>query len=477
VCRETVRETRPNAAFASLLEDYLRINPDKRRSEDDIRAARAIFKPGDRIVSGGAVVNGAATTPAAPIPPRRPQQQQPRATIQPHMMFSLDPFPAPLSPTGHENLLAPSGFGFSDPPQRFIEQFFSSTGFGQQQTRGGGGFFGSPPQVPSRPNLNFNRRVPGQPNTIADIIRLRHHTAEITCDACARNINTAVHYECTICSLYHLCAACYHSGMTCPARHPMLAQKQQSGFPLPHLETGLFCNFCEEWVDAPGGNLFTRGQNSYFWRCAGGCNAGNWHYCMRCVRLGNCCDHELKLYTNNRPPAPNNAIIRGPSQLLIQQNSSLEARGYTRHREYQVTCDRCSVNVLAAGAAGWYHCRECMDGEFDVCMNCSRWLATEGVCLRGHRMAIISQGSEGRGDMRTLLKPEIEAPELCGDAEPRTAIALRGNLAGIRSEAALRFPVGAELSDVRPALDDDEWCWGTYCGRGGIFEKSLVRFV
>ncbi|KAK3941661.1 hypothetical protein QBC46DRAFT_407130 [Diplogelasinospora grovesii] len=64
-------------------------------------------------------------------------------------------------------------------------------------------------------------------------------------------------------------------------------------------------------------------------------------------------------------------------------------------------------------------------------------------------MAIISQGSEGWGDMRTLLKPEIEAPEICGDAEPRTAIALRSNLAGFRSEAALRFPVGAELSDVR----------------------------
>lgn len=77
--------------------------------------------------------------------------------------------------------------------------------------------------------------------------------------------------------------------------------------------------------------------------------------------------------------------------------------------------------------------------------------------------------------MRTLLKPEMEAPEICADTEPRTAIALRGNFAGI--EGALRFPVGAELREVRPALYDDDWCWGTYCGRGGIFEKRLIRLT
>jgi hypothetical protein len=482
VCREPVRETRPNAAFASLLEDYLRNNPDKRRSEDDVRAARAIFKPGEQIVSGGAVVNGAAPAAAAPpVAPRRPSQQQRAAPIHPHMLISLDPFASPLSPNARENFLG-QGFGFSDPPQRLFQQFFS--GFGQQQqqqqqqqTRGDGGGFlrGSPPQVSPRPNFNYTRRLPNQPNTVADIITLTRRTAEISCDSCTRNINTAVHYECMTCCLYHVCAPCYHSGIRCPMRHPMVGQKQKTGFPMPYLETGLFCNVCEEWVDAPGGNIYTRGQNSYFWRCAGGCNVGSWLYCMRCVRLGNCCDHELKLYTNNRAPTSANAMIRGPSQ-QSQQGTSLEARGYTRHRDYQVTCDHCGIGVLNGGA-GWYHCRECMDGEFDICMNCAEWLPQEGACLRGHRMAIISQGSEGRGDMRTLLKPEIEAPELCGNAEPRTAIALTGNLAGIRSEAVLRFPVGAELSNVRPALDDDEWCWGTYCGRGGIFEKRLVRFV
>ncbi|KAK3941660.1 hypothetical protein QBC46DRAFT_340377 [Diplogelasinospora grovesii] len=114
VCREVVRETRPNAAFASLLEDYLRLNPDKRRSEDDIRSARAIFKPGDRIVSGGAVVTRAATTSTAPAPPRRPQRQHSGPRMVPTRP-TPEPLQASLSSNGRENLLARSNFGFADP--------------------------------------------------------------------------------------------------------------------------------------------------------------------------------------------------------------------------------------------------------------------------------------------------------------------------------------------------------------------------
>jgi hypothetical protein len=453
-----VRGTRPNASFSSILEDYLRNNPDKRRNEEDIRAARAIFKPGEAIVTGGAVVNATSlpsATAAAPSPPPR-QPQRPTISRQP---FHLDPSEFPRS-TGLEDFLGPRfGFG-ADPHQRLIEQFLSPV-------------FVNRPRPPPRTAPNYVLRTPGQPNTIADIITRNRRSAEIQCDWCSHNINTSVHYECTVCSLYHLCSPCYRSGKTCPAQHPMLAQKQVYGLHLPHLETGLFCDICEEWVDSSGGG-FLREQNAFFWRCAGGCNNGNWHYCMRCVRLGSCCDHELKLYTNNRLFPPINAVVRGPLPQQQPAGPTLESRGYMRWREYQVTCNRCNGNVICAASEAWYHCRECFDGEFDVCMPCSARLAVEGECLRGHMMTIMSRGSEGPGSVRTLLRPAIDPPEMCGDVEPRTAVAVRGNLMG--SEVALKFPVGAELREVRPVIDD-EWCWGTYCGRGGIFERSLVRLT
>lgn len=465
ICREPVRETRPNPSFANLLEEFLRKNPEKKRTDDDIREARAIFKPGDRIVSGGVVVN--ANTPS---PMNRQDQQQRRLSTPQGSSFTLEPLP----PNAFEGFR----IGFAD-NQRLIDEFFA--GLVPPQARlATNVHFGGHPQPPPRnaPSHNYNLRVPGQPATIVEIIASSRQLAMITCDACERNVNMYVHYECTVCSLYHLCSSCYLSGQTCPARHRMLAQKQVMRFQAPYLETGIFCNVCDEWVDAPaGGHLHSQPDNSFFWRCAGGCNNGNWNYCKRCVRLGACCDHELKLYTNTRPATPPNGVLRGPTpqQQLAGPEGSLEARGYARWYNYNVVCDRCSANVHSAGSAGWYHCRECLDGEFDLCMGCSAWQEAEGECPRGHKMAIMSQGSQGRGDMRTLLKPEMEAPEICADTEPRTAIALRGNFAGI--EGALRFPVGAELREVRPALYDDDWCWGTYCGRGGIFEKRLIRLT
>jgi hypothetical protein len=335
--------------------------------------------------------------------------------------------------------------------------------------------------------------VSGQANTVAGIISASGARAVITCNSCTKSLDTALHYECTTCRLYHLCSLCHKQGKRCPARHRMQPQKQVISGAVPHLEVGLFCSVCDEWVDAPR-DPGMQPTNCFFWKCGGSCNDGDWHYCLRCVRRGNCCDHELRLYTNNRPAQSAQAIVRGVADDREPGRRTLERRGYIRGWRNSAGCNICHRNVISANVSTWFHCVECGDGQFDACSNCAEHhtelLPEYGFCPRGHRMFLLTlcdaqsvTSSSTGGSLRIVVRPELAPPEICRDDSPaRAAVAVAPNWSD--ADEALQFPVGAEIRGARVAFSapaelagrDTVWYWGTYCGRGGMFEGSLVAF-
>lgn len=151
-----------------------------------------------------------------------------------------------------------------------------------------------------------------------------------------------------------------------------------------------------------------------------------------------------------------------------------------RWHPYATTCDACARNVLAGGAISWFHCTVCADGDFDLCHGCARGA---GACPGGHALVMLATGDEG-GDMRIVARPAVAAPEMCAERGGDGACARAERASWADGDSALRFPAGAELRGVRTAFkaenargDEVEFCWGVYAGAGGMFERSLVRFV
>jgi len=496
-----VRETRPNATFTSLLERYLELYPEKRRSPQEVEAARAVYEPGDAVVAENQIAPGPLQLPPPPPPPPPPPSPPPPRPAPAMLGWALNraqlaaelsrppppmPFRAPLPPP----FVPPRRGGYNDAALSGVVLDFAALSLSPALA----GFFPSPGRARRRPpeEPQWNRRVPGQPNTVACVIATGAR-ADITCDSCAKSLDTELHYECMTCRLYHLCSLCYKRGKRCPARHRMRPQKQVIDGVVPHLEVGLFCSVCDEWVDAPRepGNQLV---NCFFWKCAGSCNDGDWHYCLRCVRRGNCCNHELRLYTNNRPAEPAQAIVRGVADTGEPGNHSLERRGYTHWWQNSARCNVCQRNVISVNVSTWFHCVECDDGQFDVCSNCvehHRELLPEyGFCPRRHGMYLLTVSDvlsatsfSAGGNLRIVVRPELAPPEICRvDSPPHAAVAVAPNWSD--DDEALQFPVGAEIRDVRVAFSapneqagrDDIWYWGTYCGRGGMFEGNLVAF-
>ncbi|KAF8242202.1 hypothetical protein K440DRAFT_664908 [Wilcoxina mikolae CBS 423.85] len=484
ICREPVRETRPNAAFTSLLDDYLSNNPDKKRTPEDVRAARAIYKPGQKVVSGGAIVESQSVQSPTQSPPPTPTRFSPvvqpqRSTPQRNRRPVPPPSPSPspfLRRLTLDDFFNPAGFPQHEIDQqtRLIEQFFHiSIGGGNSSSSSSSTspvIRRQPPFPPPPPphTISFERRVPGQPGSIADFITGVGSRVNIKCDSCGKHLDTALHYECTVCSLFHLCISCHRLGKTCPASHRLIPQKQILTHPTPYLQTGLFCSICDSWIDESR-NFRTGGTLAlcFFWHCSGGCNDGKWNYCLRCVRRGHCCDHKLLLYTNNR--SLETGVIRGTPASAADLPLSTT---HERWQYYKADCDICHQRVQN----WWFHCPDCPDGEYDVCTSCANVLGTDdGKCQRGHKMLALQMGQEG-GDVEVLWRSDVKAPEICvGGGLGRPATAVVDNWAV--GDEGLGFPKGAGIRDVRKAFEDEVgvWCWGVYCGQKGIFEMSKVR--
>lgn len=515
VCREVVRETRPNAVFTTLLEDYLSNHPDKKRSPEDVRAAREIYKPGSKLVSGGAVALP-PPTPAQPAAARRNQRSSP---------FSFPPSPPPLPSPSRLRGGAPRLSGAPRPgvlleglvnlPPGELGPQFVLLSLGAPPRRepprplpsNPSPLAPSPPSPPSASASTFVRRTPGTPATVADILIRNGSRVDISCDLCATSLTELLHWECTVCELFHLCYACFYGGKTCPEAHLLVPQRQV--LPLqatPYVETGLFCNVCEAWIDEARDDRSTGAPNSFFWHCGGGCNQGNWNYCLECVRRGRCCDHQLLLYTNHR--VGETGVMRGSGAAATQGPLDDHHR---RWNFYVAYCDLCHLSVQNADTIAWYHCPDCPNGEYDLCTGCCALLESDGKCGGGHQMSLLELGTQG-GAVRVLWRPEAPVPDICvgddcggggsrgggvlgrwgggggggggrreGDVG-RNAVALSGNWSDERT--VLSFPIGAGLREVRKAFEGTgergqtvEWWWGVYCGSHGIFERSLVRLV
>ncbi|KAI5858341.1 hypothetical protein BZA05DRAFT_380917 [Tricharina praecox] len=531
ICREPVRETRPSVAFANLLENYLSRNPEKRRSKEEVDVARGMHKPGDKVVTEGVVVttSGAAaaaapthqprfTSPPMPPTPPRPNAgssdwalnqpsargpEIPRPAPPPHWGFSPSTWARQRLPSTNPDLsdiaISFGALSLNPAVSHFLSQEGQQSQQGQMSPVGQQSRMDQQHQMDQhsimanlrpRPSgeAHWARRVPGAANTVAEVISSTGCRARIACDSCSKIMDTALHYECNSCQPYHLCSFCYNRGKRCPARHAMQPQKQVIAGAIPHLEVGLFCSICDEWLDEPRNTRTENIAHSFFWVCNGDCNDGDWHYCLRCVRRGNCCDHELCLYTNNCPTESTTSIVRGNAD-NANSNRTLEQRGYARWREHTARCDICHRNVLDRPASAWFHCTECADGQYDACTNCVEnrgdILPGYGLCQRGHNMHILTLGDSGPGAVRILDRPEHPPPEICDVAagEPRTAVAIEPNWSDAGEE--LQFPAGAEIRGTRIAFEAPgetpgrmaEWYWGTYCGRGGMFEGSTVIFT
>ena len=340
----------------------------------------------------------------------------------------------------------------------------------------------------------------------------------VTCGRCGKsNIAYELHMYCDQCNSgnYNLCLQCWRRGRGCLnwygfGQSVMARWNRKVDTPssdLPHiltghryrrvtshqpqkgqglralieasslnleLQSGFFCSNCSDFAKLT------------FWVCDI-CNDGEWAYCESCVRGGRCCTHPL-LPVGFLPltDAASTSSVTFLSSDKTQQVSPVE---------YRFMCDICDCPIPPS--ASRFHCPQCDEGNYDVCNDCYLNFIKHGhisegngprgwrLCLKGHRMMIVGYEDPLRSLRWVIFAGLVGGHGLDGPDSSRVpgpyppsggiglhVVALWSYWPEEGAGGELSFPKGAEIRECRNINDD--WLWGVYCGRKGVFPGNYV---
>ena len=235
------------------------------------------------------------------------------------------------------------------------------------------------------------------------------------------------------------------------------------------LQSGFFCSNCSTFAQ------------DTFW-VYDICNDGEWGYCALCVNRGRCCAHPLL-----------------PVRVLASTDSQPSK---TTQPVSQLTtttsCNICNLPILPH--VNRFHCPQCDDGDYDVCTNCYLGLVKNGQiseadgpqgwrrCFKDHRMIITGFDDSPRGHRYIIVEDlvgghalnESHRSPVSGSYTPSEGVGFR--VLALWSywpkeddNDELAFPKGAEIRECENINDD--WFWGVYCGRKGLFPGNFGRKV
>jgi hypothetical protein len=327
---------------------------------------------------------------------------------------------------------------------------------------------------------------------------------EVICDRCEKsNIQHDLHYHCPKCNEggFDLCIDCYRAGRGCnhwfgfghaawnrykraepPEGYPpdherphiLLARKYSRPTTTPqrqtpyHIDQGAFCERCHAFTDAN------------YWHCYI-CLEGAWGYCASCLNRGHHCTHPLLPVANKSafPEQPTITLPHLPENFYV----TLPVRQ---------DCDICHYPIPPTSTR--LHCNSCNSGDYDVCHACYNALATTGKisqingpdgwrrCLQNHRMAVVGfQDAQQRVVVREIVGGWALKDEEVGNVgvlPPDGGVGLRCLTLWSRfvpEEDELGFPRGAEIREAERVNED--WFWGVYEGRKGLFPGNHVRVL
>ncbi|GAB7335447.1 hypothetical protein MBLNU13_g07812t1 [Cladosporium sp. NU13] len=246
-----------------------------------------------------------------------------------------------------------------------------------------------------------------------------------------------------------------------------------------HIEEGAFCEQCHTFTDAS------------YWHCYI-CLEGAWGYCASCLNQGQHCTHPLlpvgrkginaeqaSSSTINLPHLPENSYVPLP----VRQD-----------------CDVCHYPIAPINSR--FHCNTCNEGDYDVCNECYYGLVATGKishangpngwrrCLQKHRMAVVGfQDTPEGGQQRIIVRDVVGGLALKEDEASASApasqqlppdggVGLRC-LAGwnrfVPEQDELDFPKNAEIKEAEQLNED--WFWGVYAGKKGVFPGNHVRVL
>ena len=186
-------------------------------------------------------------------------------------------------------------------------------------------------------------------------------------------------------------------------------------------------------------------------------------------------------------PTPTDA----PSTSSVTLQSS-EKTEQVSPRQVSVKCDVCTHSIPPS--ASRFHCPQCNEGDYDVCHGCYLDLIKCGsiaegngprgwrLCLKGHRMMIVGYEESSRGQRYVIFADLVgghkqDSSRVRGLFPPSGGVglhvmALWSYWAEEGDNDELSFPKGAEIRECENINDD--WFWGVYCGRKGLFPGNHV---
>lgn len=298
----------------------------------------------------------------------------------------------------------------------------------------------------------------------------RRRRPSISCERCEREgIDYEVHKYCSKCKdgNYSLCLRCFRLGRGClhwfgfgdaalyffekksqfsnsPASnrepphflhsrryvHPSERMMQSAGQEpsalvgpdsSPQVHIGMFCDMCESFSD------------ECFWKCSD-CNDGEWGFCNRCVNRGKCCTHSLLPITRVRNDTssqnsnlPGNAPLEATPPIGTQPAVPTFTEGY-QSLTFSTKCNSCTYPIPPSSTR--FHCSECNDGNYDLCINCYLKLGASGKiskdngrngwrrCLQGHRMIIVGFQDHEDGQRRVIVKGLVGGHAMTEESDP-----------------------------------------------------------
>ncbi|CAZ85540.1 unnamed protein product [Tuber melanosporum] len=481
-CRAVVKEARAGGLLQNLVDDFVKSDPSKDRTLEEKRKMRSLYKPGDKVLP---LAGGSSSTPPVGAPRLSQNSPTPSFRIPP-------PIRLPPGNAFHGSLFPLQTSPNSGPFPQPIFPIASSPG-----------------------------------SSLTSSFEQLSVTRDPECHRCSKSLKFAVRGICATCE-EAFCTHCYRVNEGCGSSSPpsssssspphvVIFQKQR---PLPQsISFGLFCVTCESFCGGPNGAL---------WLCSSCHSSGDdelWGYCSVCVGKGNCCTHDLELYTkpprhlvSASPQSPAMEILHQVQQhkRLVSQGDSpntprarILARGYTRQTGHWVNCDFCHRRISPDSA--FLHCTLCRDGTMDICMQCYDVTRSDADpnsatfrCPQGHNFTLLTQ-SGNPGSQKVILSPPHDPPEMIPRGQnlnPWTAVALKGHWPDEENSSIgsvsmgdrpgvrmweygdqLAFPEGAEIRDVALAFTEEvgsdrvTYYWGWYGGVGGLFEGEYVRIV
>ena len=240
------------------------------------------------------------------------------------------------------------------------------------------------------------------------------------------------------------------------------------------LQSGFFCSNCSDFAELN------------FWVCDI-CNDGEWAYCESCVLGGRCCRHPL--LPVGSAPLTNAASTSSVTRQLSEKTQKIVPL------ELSIECDVCLCSIPPSATR--FHCPQCNEGDYDVCNGCYLDLIHVAeeygpggwrLCLKGHRMMIVGYEYSSRGQRYVVFADLVgghalndpDSSRVTGRYRPSGDVGLHVMALwsywpeeGVKDE--ISFPKGAEIRECKNINDD--WFWGVYCGRKGLFPGNYVEKI